>query len=130
MAKLISELHQYARFFKHADSDPADKTSFEETEVDKVLLAACHDFGRVAGGMPVEAQVFEAWGATLGFRRIQDAPLRRQGLLRLAIRMFPGIRTADRKTQKRIGLLALQKAENDPSLRMEIEREVRLAAKP
>jgi hypothetical protein len=115
-------------FFKHADSDPAVSMSFKETEIDMVLMAACHDFGRVAKGMPIEAQVFEAWGATLAFRRVQDAPLRRQGLLRLAIRMFPGIRSADRKTQKRIGLLALQKAKEDPSLRMEIEREVRLAS--
>jgi hypothetical protein len=58
--KLINEIHHYARFFKHADSDPAVSMSFKETEIDMVLMAACHDFGRVAKGMPIEAQVFEA----------------------------------------------------------------------
>jgi hypothetical protein len=127
--KLIDQAHEYARFFKHADRDPAAKITFSETEVDPVLVLACHDFGRVTGGMPIEAQVFEAWIYTLAWQRILDAPLRKQRVLKLAIKEFPGVRTADRKRQKQIGLETLKRAERDPSLRMQIEREIKLATK-
>jgi hypothetical protein len=125
---LIGRAHKFAGRFKHANRDPTEKIEFSETEVDWVLLLACHDFGRVTGGMPVEAQVFEAWAHAVAWKRITAAPLRRQRLLRLAIQEFPGIRTADRKRQKQIGLETLKRAEVDPSLQMKIEREVKLAA--
>jgi hypothetical protein len=125
---LIDEAHKFAGRFKHADRNPTEKIKFTETEIDWVLLLACHDFGRVTGGMPVEAQVFEAWAHVVFWKRISDAPLRRQRILRLAIKEFPGIRTADRKKQKQIGLETLKRVEGDPRLQMTIEREVKLAA--
>jgi hypothetical protein len=62
--QLIPEAHKYANFFKHAKSDPTAKLTFCETEVDHILGMACHDFGRVTGGMPLEAAVFENWWAS------------------------------------------------------------------
>ncbi len=60
--EVCRELHQFARFFKHADSDPEGKLSgFEEKHVEVVLFAACHDFQELAGGGPVEVQAFELW---------------------------------------------------------------------
>jgi hypothetical protein len=53
-----------------------------------------------------------------------------QPLLKLSIKQFPGLRSADRKTQKQIGLEALKRAELDPSLQMEFEREVKLVSEP
>jgi hypothetical protein len=124
---LIGQAHKFASRFKHADHDATEKIEFSETEIDWVLLLACHDFGRVTGGMPVEAQVFEAWAQVVYWKRISDAPLRRQRVLRLAIKEFPGVRTADRTKQKQIGLETLKRAEVDPSLQMKIEREVKVA---
>jgi hypothetical protein len=126
---LAGEAHKFAGRFKHADRNPTEKIQFRETDVDWVLLLACHDFGRVTGGMPVEAQVFEAWAHLVFWERISDAPLRQQRVLRLAIKEFPGVRTATRAKQKKIGLETLRRVENDPKLQMRIEREVRLAAK-
>jgi hypothetical protein len=79
--------------------------------------------------MPVEAQVFEAWIWALAWERVSDAPLRKQRLVKFVIQQFPGIRTSNRKTQKRVGLEVLRQAELDPTLKMKIEREIKLAAK-
>lgn len=122
---VVGVVHEYARFFKHADRDPADKITFSETDIDPVLIAACHDFGKITGGMPIEAQVFDVWRYALARRKISDAPLSDQKEMRRAAAAFSGIRTADRKTQKQIGLDVLNKVEGDPSLRMKIEREVK-----
>jgi hypothetical protein len=48
-------------------------------------------------------------------------------MIRLAIKQFPGIRTADRKKQKQLGLAVVQKLKDDPELQMEYSREVKLA---
>ena len=124
--QLIPQAHKYGRWFKHANTDPTAKLTFRETEVDHVLLMACHDFGRVTGGMPVEASVFEAWALSSQWQRVIDAPLRRREMLKMAIKEFPGIRTADRKTQKQMGLEMLKRVEGDPSWRIDFEREVKL----
>ena len=53
----IAEGVRIANRLKHADRDPTGKLEFKETDVDAMLQLACHDFGRVAGGMPIEAQI-------------------------------------------------------------------------
>jgi hypothetical protein len=59
--EVIGAVHSFAGFFKHADRDPSAAIEFPEEEVDHVLWIACHDFGRVTGGMQIQAQVYEAW---------------------------------------------------------------------
>jgi hypothetical protein len=115
-----------ANWLKHADRDPTGKLEFKETDVDAMLQIACHDFGRVTGGMPIEAQVYETWVYCLAYSRISDAPLKAQSLLRKAIKMFPGLRTASRAEQKKIGGEVLQKCLRDPSLEMPFSREVQI----
>lgn len=97
-----------------------------ETEVDPVLVLACHDFGRIANGMPVDAQVFEAWVYALAYKRVSEAGLKRQRLIKLCIREFPGIRSASRQQQKALGLAAMNRALADPSLQMEYKRAVEI----
>src|SRR5664280_941709 len=126
VAVLAKQAHEFAGFFKHADRNPAATIKFSETEVDSVLVLACHDFGRVTGGMPVEAQVFEAWIFALAYPRVSNAPLKKQRLIRLCIREFPGIRSATRQEQKKLGLVVLNRALADPSLQMEFKRVVEL----
>jgi hypothetical protein len=128
VGQLVRPLSKIAGFFKHADRDATETIEFDENDVDVVLQLACHDFGRITGGMPIEAQVFEAWIATIAFRRVSDAPLRSQHLIKAAITYFPGIRTADRARQKQIGLEVLEKALRDPTLEMKYSREVCLRA--
>ena len=59
-----------------------------------------------------------------------DTPLRRREMLKKAIKEFPGVRTADRKTQKHIGLETLKRLERDPSWQKNtnFEREVKLSS--
>ncbi len=128
LKQVVQQAHTFANFFKHADRDPTAKLNFSEDEVDSILAMACHDFSRITSGMPIEAQVFEAWIYALAFARVSDAPLRRQQLVKLCIKQFPRIRTADRKQQKKLGLDELQKLKDDPALRMQYSREVKLAA--
>jgi hypothetical protein len=97
---------------------------FDEDDLEVVLQLACHDFGRVTGGMPIEAQIYEVWVTTIALPYISKASLRKQELLRRAIQYFPGIRSADRAGRKRIGLKVLNQAMTDPDLRMQFKREV------
>ena len=70
-----------ANFFKHADRDATASLDFDENDAEVVLQFACHDFGRITGGMPVEAQIYEAWVASIAFHRVSKAPLRSQELI-------------------------------------------------
>jgi hypothetical protein len=111
VAELIGPLSKKAAFFKHADRDPSGKIELEDDDVEMVLFFACHDFGRVAHGMPIEAQVFEAWAYAATIKRVSDAPLRKQKLIRRMIATFPGLRGApDRVAQKRIGLEIMERS--------------------
>jgi hypothetical protein len=123
---LAKQAHEFAGFFKHADRNPTATVTFSETEVDSVLVLACHDFGRVTGGMPVEAQIFEAWIYALAYPRVSDAPLKKQRLIKLCIREFRGIRSATCQEQKRLGLVVMNRALTDPSLQMEFKRVVEI----
>jgi hypothetical protein len=121
---LIRDVHRFAGFMKHADRKIESSITFPYRSVEVALQLACHDFGRVAGGMPIEAQVYEVWIHTIAYRRISDAPLRHQERLRRCIAFFPGIRTADPKGRKKIGRAVLEKALKDPSLEMPFKRKV------
>ena len=127
LQELTTESRKIANFFKHADRDPQAKIEFREDEVDFVLAIACQDFGRITGGMPVEAQIYEVWVYSLAYAKVSEAPLRGQRMIKLAIRQFPGIRTADRRTQKRLGLNVLNRMVDDPDLQMEYRRDVKAA---
>ncbi len=59
----IDKAHGFAKFFKHANTDSTEVIDFPEDEVDGILFVACHDFGRITKGMPVHAQVYEAFGS-------------------------------------------------------------------
>jgi hypothetical protein len=127
LKNLINAAHSFAGFFKHADRNPTGRLTFSDSDVDHILMMACHDFGRITKGMPVEAQIYEAWAVALAFARVSDAPLRRQALIKAAIEMFPGIRRANRKQQKQLGLDALNRMQSDPELQMTYSREVQLS---
>jgi len=125
VAEMVRPAIKTANFFKHADRDPTAKTSLAENDVEIVLFLACHDFGRVADGMPIELQVFEAWAYAATIKRVSDAPLRNQQLIRRMIATFPGLRGApNRAEQKKIGLKIMEQALLDRSLEMTIRREV------
>jgi hypothetical protein len=123
--KLIALAHEFAGFFKHADRNPtAVLEDFSEQDVEVVLQVACHDFFRIAKGLPIELQVYEAWYYARAYDKVSDAPFRLQRIIRNCIQRFPGIRSASHAEQKRIGLEQLEKVRLDPRLRMEILREV------
>jgi len=129
--ELVRPLATTANFFKHADRDAAATLDFDDSDAEVTLQLACHDFGRITGGMPIEAQIYEVWITTIAFPRVSEAPLRRQKLLRRAIQHFPGIRGAsDRAAQKKIGLAVLERALTDTSLQMDFKRIVELPSKP
>jgi hypothetical protein len=127
--QLVSPLSKKAGFFKHADRKPAAKIDLEDDDAEMALFFSCHDFGRVAGGMPIEAQVFEAWVYAAATKRVSALPLRWQQIIKNTIQAFPGLRGAStRAEQKRIGLEIMEQALKDKSLEMAIRREV--PAKP
>ena len=124
LKELTDEAHRYAGFMKHADRKPNAEIDLPYAVVEIVLQLACHDFGRVAGGMPVEAQVFEAWIFATTIEKISDAPLKRQAALKRARARFPGIRSADPPTRRKMGREALEQALADPTLRMNYRRTI------
>jgi hypothetical protein len=112
-------------FLKHADRDPsAVLEDLDQDQVDIVLFIASHDFLRVTGGQPIELQVYEAWWQAQSHKKVSDAPLRAQQLIRACIRKFPGIRAASRKERLQIGLKELARARLEPKYIMPIERDV------
>ena len=128
LKELVTSAHTFANFFKHADRDPQGVLDFSETDVDPVLAMAVQDFGRITGGMPVEGQVFELWIYALAFAKVSEAPLKGQRIIKLAIKQFPGIRSADRMAQKKLGLEVLNRVQHNSTLKMEFSRRVRIAA--
>jgi hypothetical protein len=123
--KLVGIANEFAAFLKHANRDSTMVLeNFSDQDTDLILFIACHDFHRVAKGQPIELQVFEAWYFATAFKRVSDAPLRVQPLVRKCIKRFPGIRGATRAEQQRIGSEQLEKARHNPAFRMEIQREV------
>jgi hypothetical protein len=126
---MLRPMKTVANFLKHADRDPAATIDIEENAVIMVLQLACHDFGRIAGGMSIEAQIYEAWATAIAFRRVSEAPLRKQELIRKIIAHFPGIRAATGAERKAIGLTVLNRAVQDPGLIMDFSREVVLPTK-
>jgi hypothetical protein len=104
---MLRPMKTIANFLKHADRDPTATIDIEENAVIMVLQLACHDFGRTTGGMPVEAQVYEAWATAIAFRKVSDAPMRKRELIRKIIAHFPGIRSADPAQRRAIGLKVL-----------------------
>jgi hypothetical protein len=123
---LVGIAGEFANFFKHANRDPAAKLEdFTEHHADMVLYIACHDFFRIAKGLAIELQVFEAWYFAIAFPQVSKAPLRVQPHVRRCIKLFPGIRAAaTRAEQQRIGLAQLEKARDNPKFKMEIQRNV------
>src|SRR6202521_4709604 len=83
--EMLRPLGTAANFFKHADRDATATLDFDEGDAEVVLQLACHDFGRITGGMPIEAQIYEAWIAAIAFPRVSEAPLRSQELIRRVI---------------------------------------------
>jgi hypothetical protein len=76
--KLVEPLSRISNFFKHANRDADAYLKFDEDDLEVVLQLACHDFGRVTGGMPIEAQIYEVWVTAIAFPSISKAPLRRR----------------------------------------------------
>jgi hypothetical protein len=124
---MIKKAHEFANFFKHANRNPTAVLEFPESQLDVVLFIACHDFGRITGGMPVCAQVYEAFFWAQVFPRIQQAPHRYRQMILNSAQKFKGVRTASREEKKRIGLRVLKEALADPTLAMEINRVVTLS---
>ncbi len=125
--KVIKKAHGFAGFMKHADRDAdAVLEAFSDADNDYVLWFACHDFGRITGGMPIEAQVFEAWWFATTVKKVSAGGLKRQRMVKTCIRAFPGIRTALRADQKKLGRDVLLRSSQDPTLKMQFRRVVEL----
>ncbi len=103
---IYREASKHARFFKHADQDPKGVLEdFDPIEADAVLYIACSDFGRLCGGKPLEADVFELW-----FLAMRDL----FGSLGLSeIAELRGITKASRREQIAMGKNLLAAAQAD-----------------
>lgn len=131
LRELINAAHEHTNFLKHADRDPqAVLSTLTEADADTLLFVAANDFGRVAKGQPIELQVYECWWLAQLWRRVSDAPIKVQPVIRHVLRFFPGIRSMDRRQQLQLGWTKLQEALADPTLKMPIHRDVVLPPAP
>lgn len=125
--EVLKKATAFVNFMKHADRDPQGVLkNFSDTDNDPILFFACQDFGRVTGGMPIEAQVYEAWYFATSVKRVSEGARDWQKLVKACIKHFPRVRVVGRDEQKKIGLHALEQALKDPKLRMEFKRTVDL----
>ena len=95
--------HDEVRFLKPADRDPRATVELDEVQVQHVLFVACDDLGRVAGGKPVELQVYEAWWLAVTTKEVTKVALKAQPIIRQCIKLFPGIRSVDLAGKKQLG---------------------------
>ena len=118
LKKLIEIAGEFTKFFKHANRDPAAKLeNFTLQDAEMILYIGCHDFHRIANGLPIELQVYQPWYFAVAFPRVSKAPLRVQPYVRKSIKLFPGIRAATtRAEQQRIGLAKLEEAREEPEV--------------
>ena len=118
LKKLIEIAGEFTKFFKHANRDPAAKLeNFTLQDAEMILYIGCHDFHRIANGLPIELQVYQPWYFAVAFPKVSKAPLRVQPYVRKSIKLFPGIRAATtRAEQQRIGLAKLEEAREEPEV--------------
>jgi len=118
---------RFWNFMKHADLDPTDVLEeFSDRDNDGILFCACRDLAQIAEGLPVEAQVFEAWFFAITVKRISAGGLRWQQKVKACIKLFPRVRSAPRALQKQIGFRVLNDALKNPALQMQMKRTVEL----
>ena len=124
----VGKADQFANFMKHANRDPqAVLEEFSDEDNDHILMIACKDFVQITGGLPIEAQIFEAWWYAAHIKRISDRSRGMRERVKLCIQAFPlGFRSAAREDKKKMALDVLMRPRTDPSLRMEIKRVVEL----
>lgn len=115
----IKKAAYYINFFKHADRDPtAVLSGFSDQVNDPLIFCVCRDLGRIAEGLPVHAQVFEAWFFATMVKQVSVEGVWWQEKVKRCIRLFPGVRSAPRPEQKRIALEVLASALQNPALQM------------
>ena len=87
--------NRHSNFFKHASTDYEEVLeNFAADDADAVLYVAVSDFGRLCGGLPVEAQAFQMWFA---------ARLDPSGHGKEAAEVLVGIETMSRARQLGLG---------------------------
>jgi hypothetical protein len=80
--EMVKEVSGPAGFLKHADRNPNGSVEIYEELVAATLHIACHDFYEVTGATTIEAAIFDAWMTAIGVGKVQDAPLRKQPMIR------------------------------------------------
>ena len=115
-------LHQMAKW-----KGETLKQQIDKAHAFGILFIACHDFGRITGGLPVHGQVYEGFWLAKTYPAASKLPLSKQRLAKSLFKVFYGVRSAKLPEQKRIGLAVLQRALADPGLQMQINREIKIA---
>jgi len=105
----------YRNFFKHADRDPeAILPSFNESNVDSLLLLAVEDYLRLLKKSPIEFQVFQLWYFAINVEKISSDAL--SEVLESIEFAFPRIRDLPRKERLAMGRSVLEHAKTDQEL--------------
>ena len=93
VATLRKKAVRFFNFMKHADNDPtAVLEDFSDDDNEGVLFCASRDLGQIAQGLPIEAQVFDAWFFATTVKRVSAGGLRWQQKVKACIQLFPGVR--------------------------------------
>lgn len=109
--ELRAMINEFQNFFKHADRDPFQLLQeFDDEANDHMLYIAIEDAHRLLGGLPVTAQVFQAWFCACYPEKL--APWVNKDFASL----FPGIRLMNRAARKRLGLRKIEEFQDDTRL--------------
>ena len=112
----------YRNFFKHADRDPDAKlSSFDESNVDSIMMLAVEDYIRLNKRSPVEFQAFQLWYLATHIDKVADAALAK--VLRPVDRFLPNIRNLSRPDQIDMGKRFLSEANRDKALLADVRTE-------
>lgn len=113
---LYGRIRKKYNFLKHAASDPTKTNNIPEQLTESLIFLAIHDYTTLCGGMPIEAQVFEAWYIATNPHKLQSGHDDYRAKLDI---LFPDITLAPPVQQKEMCRRQIEKCAGMPELYME-----------
>jgi|GEM_PF-3715390 len=113
---LYGTIRKKYNFLKHAASDPTKKDNIPERLTASIIFLAIHDYITLCGGMPVEAQVFEAWYIATNPHKLQGGHDDYRAKLDI---LFPDITLVPHVQQKEMCRRQIEKCVGMPELYMD-----------
>lgn len=112
----IKDIRNIYSFLKHADRDPQEKIKINPKVTEHYIFLAIRDYAVLCRGIPIEAQVYEAWYLAINPDKIEKSQEKNS---RNIATLFPNITNIDHEQQKEMCRQLLVNTAGKPEYLME-----------